>query len=223
MWQYAFSTLAWFSAEESVSLTGDRYLFWKTAETKQRVPAFDDKGERELVLRTWKLVEARQPALKEAKSLAEEAAKANKPLKEIFADRPDLKVITPPEFSWITFGDVAEGRRPSLSAVEGVDLAGEEFMKTVFGLEPGQVGAAMNAPQTIAYVIRVSDFDPSHEKLWREFENADFQKYLPVSYADSQKTMKAWVQAIKDAAGFQWVSEHEPAEQSPEPEPLDED
>ena len=57
--RYAFLTLAKFHPAQSMDLLGDRYLFWKTEETKDRVPEFTDKGMREGVLRAWKMVHAR--------------------------------------------------------------------------------------------------------------------------------------------------------------------
>ena len=73
VWHYAFLSLARFRAEVSTSLTGDSYLFWKTEETKDRVPEFGDQGVRERVLRAKKMILARPLALKAAESLADEA------------------------------------------------------------------------------------------------------------------------------------------------------
>ena len=110
--RYAFSTLARFSPEELMSLMGDRYLFWKTQETKERIPEFSDEGVRKEVLRWWRMVKARELALKEAKLLGDEASKSQKSLKQTFADRPEVSVITPAPFSWLTFGHVPTGSAP---------------------------------------------------------------------------------------------------------------
>ena len=167
-----------------MNLTGNLYLFWKTEETKDRVPKFDDPGVREQVLQAWKLIRARPLGLKAAESLAAEARKAKKSLKQAFAGRPDLQVVMPPPFSWITFGNVPLGSAPNaarISEVSGVDYAGEEFMQTVFHLEPGQIGVALNAPQNVAYVIQLTDLSPSHDVLWKQFEVDDFSKYAPAA------------------------------------------
>jgi hypothetical protein len=234
VWRYAFSTLARFSPEESMSLTGDRYLFWKTQETKERIPEFAEEGVRKEALRWWRLVKAREVAIEKAKSLADVASKAQKPLKEqTFADWPDSSVIAAGPFSWMTFGHVPSGSAPSaarLSNVEGVDNAGDEFMKTVFSLEPGQIGVAMNAPQTVAYVIQLSDLTPPHEMLWRQFEKENFNKYASVANADQEKMFKAWLQGIRTAANVEWTAEYhrirgsQPNQQpTPLPEPQDEE
>ena len=59
-------------------------------------------------------------------------------------------------------------------------MVGEHFMKTVFGLEPGNVGVAFNAPETVVYVVRPSQFTPSYEVRWKLFEVDDFSKYASV-------------------------------------------
>ena len=207
VWQYAFLTLAQFRAEISVSLGGDFYLFWKTEETRDRIPKFDDPGVRERVLRTWKMIHARPLAVKAAESLAAEARQAKEPLKQAFAGRSDLHVVLPPPFSWITFGNVPLGSAPNAvrtSDVTGVEYAGDEFMRTVFRLEPGQIGVAMNAPQNVAYVIQLSGLSPSHEVLRKEFEVDDFSKYEPAAMEDRQRTFRAWLDEIKSSAGVEW-------------------
>ena len=208
--RYAFS-LAKFHPEESQGLEGDRYLFWKTDDRKEQVPKFDDKGVREQVLRAWKLIHARSLAIKEADSLAAEARKTKKPLKQAFVDRPDLHIILPPAFSWVTFGNVPLGSAPNaarLSEVPGVYLAGEDFMRTVFHLERGQIGVAMNAPKTVAYVIQLKELSPSREVLWKQFEVDDFSKYAPAANTDKRQMYQAWLKEIKSSVGLEW--KHKP-------------
>ena len=206
VWHYAFQTLTKFRPETAVDLKGDWYLFWKTAEEKDRVPKFDDKGVREQVLREWKMIRALGPALDATKSLAAEARGTKKSLKQAFADRPDLHVVLPPPFSWITFGNVPLGSAPNaarLSNVAGVDFAGDEFMRAVFHLEPGQIGVALNDPKTVAYVVRLTELSPSHEVLWKQFEVDDFSKYAPAAEDDRRQITRAWLGEIKKSAGFE--------------------
>lgn len=207
VWHYAFGSLARFRPETATDLEGDFYLFWKTEETKDRIPEFDGPGVRERVLKAWKAMHARPLAVKAAESLAAEARKGKQTLKQAFADRPDLKVLTPPAFSWITFGNVPLGSAPGaarISTVPGLEYAGGEFMRTVFRLEPGRIGVAMNAPKTIAYVVRPREFSPSHEVLWKEFEVDDFAKYAPAASDDQQQILRAWIDEIQASAGVEW-------------------
>jgi hypothetical protein len=206
--QAAFVSLAKFRPEESMDLSGNFYLFWKTEETKEHVPKFDTPGVRERVLQAWKMIQARPLALKMAESLAADAEKAKKTLKQTFADRPDIKVVMPPEFSWITFGNVPLGSAPNaarLSNISGVDMAGEEFMRAVFSLAKDQSGAALNAPETVAYVIRLTALSPSRDVLWKQFEVDDFSKYAPVAQNDRARINRAWLDEIRSSAGFEWM------------------
>jgi hypothetical protein len=206
-WHYAFQSLAKLRPEMSVDMTGDYYLFWKTDETKERIAKFTDVGVRQRVLGQWRMIQAREPALQQAEKLAAEVGKTKKTLAEALAGRPKLKVIVPPPFSWITFGNVPLGSAPNaarIGEVSGVEFPGDEFMRAVFRLEPGQSGAAMNAPKDTAYVIRLREFSPSREVLWTEFEVDDFRKYAPAAAGDQQQIIKAWLDEIKSLAGMAW-------------------
>ena len=222
--RYAFLTLAKFHPAESMDLTGNRYLFWKTEETKDQIPEFTSKGVRERVLRAWKMIRARSLALKDADAMAAEARKVKKPLKEALASRPDLRVIMPPVFSWDTFGNVPLGSAPTaarISNVAGVDFAGDEFMGTVFHMEPSQVGVAMNAPKTVVYVIRLDKLSPSQDVLWTQFEVDDFSKYGPAAATDQRQIYRAWLDELKTSAGLEW--KHKPPEQTQDSGPRDEE
>ena len=101
----------------------------------------------------------------------------------------------------------------------GVDYAGEEFMRTVFHLEPGQIGVALNAPQNVAYVIQLSGLSPSHEVLWKEFEVDDFSKYAPAAAEDQRQIVRAWLDEIKSSAGVEWKRKAgQPGESGPREE-----
>lgn len=207
VWLYGFTTMAKLKPELSVDVKGDVFLFWKTDEAKERIPKFEDDGVRDRVLHQWKMIQARKLALEKANSLAAEAAKSGKSLKEAFENDPNLPVITPPAFSWLTFGNVALGSAPGalrISNVTGVDMAGEDFMRTVFHLKPEEVGAAFNSPQTVAYVVRLNDFTPSRDVLWKQFEVDDFSKYAPAAQPDRQKLVQAWFDEIKASADVKW-------------------
>ncbi|MBU4270320.1 MAG: SurA N-terminal domain-containing protein [Planctomycetes bacterium] len=208
-WQYAFHSMAKLRPEKAMDL-GNLYLFWKTEDAKEEVPKFEDEGVREEVLRAWKMIQARELAKKEAEALAAEAREADKPFARVFAGRPKLPVLTPPPFTWMTLGSVSLSfsRQPEISAVEGVDIAGEEFMRTVFRLKPGEVGAAMNAPQTAAYAVRLIKYSPSYKVLWEQFKVDDFRKYSAVAQGDRNQMYQAWLNEIKTTAGFKWTDEH---------------
>lgn len=189
-------------------LERSRYLFWKVKDSKERVPKLDDPGVREQVLRTWKMVEARKLATKAAAELGNEARKAGLSLAHTFVDRPNIDVISTRPFSWMTHGNVplrTARTPPRLSEVTGIEMAGHDFMRSVFELNKGQIGVAMNHPQTIAYVIRVAEINPLEATLWAQFEVDNYATYMDVAGADQGQMLQAWHDELKTAAGLEWV------------------
>lgn len=187
------------TVEDSAS---NRYLVWKTDEEDEYVPEFADVKSK--VLRVWKITKARNLAVKKAQELADEVNKAHKPLKDVFADRPNLQIIRPPAFSWLTRGSAAVDRRAPLSEseVEGVDSPGPDFMREVFSLGAGVAGEAMNKPQTIAYVVRVDHLEPSREVLRVGFMAEPFP--FEVAREDIQNVRQAWIKGMEDEARLTW-------------------
>ncbi len=208
----AFESRILYSPEISVAFDA-AYLFWKTDDVADRVPKLDDPGVAAEVLQAWKTVQARQLARDEAKKLRDEAAKAGRPLKEVLADRPEYKRITPPPFTWLTLANVpadlptGEAPRLRLGQAEGVAMAGLEFMQAVFSLGPGQIGVAMNQPQTDAYVVRMVELTPPDAQLIKQFEeeeHEDLDRYAFVAFGEQQQIDQAWKKEIETAAGFKW-------------------
>jgi hypothetical protein len=84
------------------------------------------------------------------------------------------KVIETDPFSWMTHGELrsrmeAPTGPPMLSEVEGVDNAGHDFMEKVFSLKPGEVGVALNHPQTYVYVVKPRSQETSPRVLLETF------------------------------------------------------
>jgi hypothetical protein len=147
--------------------------------------------------------------------------KSKKTLKEAFAGQPDMPVVVPGAFSWMTFGNVPLGTAPEgarISEVAGVEYAGNDFMRTVFRLSPDQIGASLNGPKTVAYVIRLINLTPSPEVLQKEFEIDDFSKYAPVAMADQREIVRAWLEEIKTSAGLKWERKAAQSESGPQSE-----
>ncbi len=147
------------------------FLWWRVDYKDAYVPEFDKvKGH---VLEVWKMVEARKLALAQAKEYADEANKQKSKLDEVFKFQPNVHVSTVGPFTWMSARAVAldptQPSPPMLTNVSGVDKAGEAFMRTVFRLDVGSTGVAMNHPETIAYVIQAISFAPSEEDFHRAF------------------------------------------------------
>lgn len=219
---YAFETLPLHRPEISQDIEGNHFLFWKTAQAEERVPAYEDAGVRERVLQAWKMVQARGRARREAERLAEQARKANKPLKEFFARQPGFVVHESEPFSWMTYGAFpawwaqvppeispirSEERDPATGAqTEIVVMPGNELMREVFRLQKGQIGVATNRPETIVYLIRVIDVTPA---LWEAFVAEDFGRYARVAEHDQRALFAAWREAVRAEAGLKWQREPE--------------
>jgi hypothetical protein len=211
--RHAYETKTLFMPERSQDSDGNQYLFWKTQDDPDRVPSLDDEDVQAEVLRAWKMIEARKLARQSAEALRSEAARAKRPLKEVFADRPELKVIRPEPFAWLTTGHVpteslAAGMwlTPRLSPVDKqIPAPGTEFMQTVFDMSAGDVGVAMNQPQTAAYVIHLVAFTPSEQELQKVFEEDDpFYQIRELALDDQKRIDQAWQEEMMKAAGFKW-------------------
>jgi hypothetical protein len=187
-------------------LAGNRYLFWKTDEKEAYVPEFDEV--RDEALRAWKLDKAREVALKRAESLADEANDAHKSLAALFGKRSGLKVHDTGRFTWLSVNPMDimhQGRSaPQLSDVDGVDSPGNEFMRVVFNLEVNGVGAALNHPQTVAYVVRVKSLSPSLTILHTIFMSQSYDRYAQAGVDDAWETVKVWREGIAREAQLVW-------------------
>ncbi len=103
-------------------------------------------------------------------------------------------------------------------------MPGPAFMRTVFDLTKGDVGVAMNEPQTIAYVIRVIDFEPSLDTLLGRFKHETFRSYETVSLEDQLEMMRAWRKEFRANAGLKWEPRpQKPSNQPAQPEEPDSD
>ncbi|MCX7428634.1 MAG: hypothetical protein NTW96_23790 [Planctomycetia bacterium] len=186
------------------------YLFWKTAETEEKVSNFDDEGVRDEVLAAWKRVQARELALKKASQLAEQARRGGKSLEAAIGKEPGIVVSKDGPFSWLTGGTVPTTmhRDPlRISRVDHVELAGNDFMRTVYGLKVGEIGVAMNQPKTVAYVVQLKETTPSDSVLWQMFKADDYSKYASVASGDESAMYRAWLDGLHKAAGLKWERE----------------
>ncbi len=213
--QYAFDR-RWdkLLPETAMDREGNQYLVWKIDDAEARVPEFTDEGVREKVLAGWRFVEARKKAEQRAEELAEEVRQAGEPLVSVFADRMDMdsedpkfQVIATDSFSWLTRGLVPSGvgtQAPRLSSIEGIDSPNEDFMRAVFALGEGEVGIAWNQPQSIVYVIQVSEITPPPAALWSMFTAEPFDTYVDVARGEQQRVYWAWLAELEKSAGLEW-------------------
>jgi len=204
--QFAFAeNLPEYRAEMDQDGENNFYLFWKTSEEPAYVPPLDEI--RSEVVQAWKLNKARELAKKRGEEYAEQARTQKKSLAELFGSQPNMKVSEPAPFSWLTLGNVPlqQGAEPRLSEVDGVDQAGPDFMRMVFGLSAGGVGIAFNQPQDIVYVVRAIEFEPSEEQLRDEFARENPMRYLSAAREDQRAIYRHWIEDLKTDADVRWL------------------
>src|SRR5690606_27301697 len=116
-------------------------------------------------------------------------------------------------FSWLTQGSEFLGsQEPRVTSVPGVETPGNEFMRSVFALSEGEVGVAFNAPQTEAFVVRVTSMEPSRRVLLESFsaENASPRQqstYAMLSFDETMQLHRHWLEEVRATAGLHWNRE----------------
>jgi hypothetical protein len=183
----------------------DYFLAWKSNDVKESAPKWEKPAVQEQVLEAWKLEQARKPALDKATTLADQAKKAKTPLKDVFAGVADVKLVAPPPFSWMTPGlNPMNPQYRQTTDVSGVEFPGDEFMKTVFTLNPTDVGTAMNEPKAIVYVIQVQKFEPGTDTLWQRFLQDEYPRYASAGNEDRAAARLALRSELEKEAGLKW-------------------
>jgi hypothetical protein len=198
--------LAIYQPQRTVDNDNNRYLWWKTADEAAHTPALDEIKPQ--VTLAWKMIEARKPAMAKAKEEAAQAAKLKQTLKETFHNVPGNPVTTVGPFSWLTQPLGQPMGQPKLTEVSGVDQAGNDFMKAVFALQPGETGVAVNEPQTVYYVAQVESQEPPVDDLRQEFltkmaSDTAWVPYAAVGAEENSGVGPAWLKQVKNEYGFQ--------------------
>ena len=78
-------------------------------------------------------------------------------------------------------------------------------MREVFSLKKGETGAAMNQPQTVAYVVRTVDSALPMFVLLAEFESSSPDSYAALAQGDMRQTYESWLKELKKQAGLTWA------------------
>ena len=190
----------------SRDVEGNRYLSWKTEDQPEFTPSF--QSARDDVLRAWRIVEARPLARKAAEEIATEA-KAGKTLEQIAAARGGLEVEKAGPFTWLTRGTAPFGSAPELSQPEGLAMPGDELMRAVFDLEPGQTAVAFNEPKTVCYAIRLVSLEPDDAQLKDLFlaSTQDPRRLATVADDDTRSVYDDWMKSILERYAVSWKRE----------------
>jgi hypothetical protein len=175
------------------------YIHFRTAEEKPAEQTLQEA--RPEVVNFWKKRKAYELAVADAKKLAEQAKGAT----SLTAVVPEPnQVIMPPAFSWMTTGGLGFGA-PELSQVQGIGLAGQEFMQAVFALQLNETGAAPDQAHSTVYVVRVTGQDPDDEQLRTRFLESGYnQLVLMLAQREALFTSVEWYRGVAERYQVTW-------------------
>ena len=182
---------------------GNRYLSWKTEDQAEFVPTFEKV--RDNVEFSWRIVEGRGLARKKAEDIAAQASAAKQSLEATVAGREGLKVAQVGPFAWLSGGAVP-GAAPFVTQPEGVEMPGDEFMKAVFALEPGQTAVAFNEPRTVCYGIRLVNLEPPAAELRDQFveSRSDPRRTGMVAQQEFSESFGRWIEGLEKQYALKW-------------------
>lgn len=189
-------------------LEGNRYVMWKVRNVADHVPALDEAGVREHVVRTWRRLQAEPKAKARAEELRA-AAKGEQPLETALAGQKvnpaasepvDVTIAESADFSRYrqSSAPMSFRQRLELGNPGVVDGAGEEFMKTVFEeMQPGDVKVVANDDASIYYVVKVKSRTPATREAFQQaslfgISIGNFNlpsQYQELANRDSQRVM----------------------------------
>jgi hypothetical protein len=189
----------------SRDVAGNRYLSWRTEDQPEFTPTFE--AAREGVEYAWRVVEGRGIARGKAEAIAAQARNAKQSLEAALAGRSDVKAVQAGPFTWMSAGSAAAGVPPSVSQPAGVEMPGEEFMKAVFALEPGDTVVAFNEPRTVCYCIRLVSLEPPLSELRDRFLEArkDPRPIGMLAQAEFSEAFGAWIEGLEKRYGLTWI------------------
>lgn len=192
---------------ERISSGTEEFLYWATQVKESRVPELEEV--RDEVIRAWRMQEAFNIAMQEAKQAADKIRKAaaSAPVHEV-AGVKESQVIRPPAFSWMTSGAIPFGGGvPYLSEVPGVENVGNDFMEVVFSLPVNGVGVAPNQSKTAVYVVRVEGETPPAEirrdMFWQSGITANPNLFHVAQY-EQQRKLLAWLDELEKEWNLEW-------------------
>lgn len=186
----------------------NRYLVMKTADTPGSVPKLDEI--RDAVVSAWRRQQAAEIALKHAQAEAKKAESADS-LADFFAADQRVTVTKTDPFSLYTAGTVSrqtgDVQSFRLNKPEGIEGADFNVMETIFGLDEGQVGAALNHDHSRAYLLRIVEHEQTPAELRQAFlSEADTWYGLSVmSRAHARQATQILLVDMMQSAGVDWL------------------
>jgi hypothetical protein len=85
-------------------------------------------------------------------------------------------------------------------------MPGDELMRAVFELEPGETSVAFNEPKTVCYVVRLVSLEPDDARLKDLFlaSSEDPRRIATVADDDMRAVNENWMKSIVERYGVSW-------------------
>ena len=188
------------------------YVYWRTDSVPEQIPELKDV--RSQVVQAWKMEKALPLAQAQAEEMAERAGKAGQSLAEAFPEDAD-SVIRTTQFSWMTRGSLPAGGggRPTLSLVNGIannqpvniSGAGNDFMRSVFALDLGQMGTAVDEPRAFVYLVRIDSEDLTEEQRREAFFATGYSQEIgQLVQNDQASIIRDWFDGVEKEYQVTW-------------------
>jgi hypothetical protein len=188
------------------------YLYWKTQEAAERVPELSEV--RDQVVRSLKMKRALELAKHDAQQMADKLNQSHQRPRDLLGNDPNRKVIDVDSVTWMTSMSVPY-LPPQLSRIAGIEYPGDQFMRQVFSLAPGEAGTAVDNPQDTVYVVGVTHVDSDDQQLRDQFLRAGMTPEIAMlARRDSQRQLQNWYAALEKELGVQWEREPRPESRS---------
>ncbi|MCG8583139.1 MAG: hypothetical protein MI757_00305 [Pirellulales bacterium] len=113
-------------------------------------------------------------------------------------------MLQPWPFSWTT-RSLETGQITLNGSIPGLSQPGPEFMKTVFGMEVGDVAIAVNHPERIVYVVRLDSLDPDSKTLDERFTRAVPNQLAGTAGFDLRDQQQALGEALRKEFDLEWA------------------
>ena len=185
-----------------------QFVYWVVGQEEATTPEFDDI--KDLVADKWKMEQAASLALAAAEEQAKKARDADKPLSECLSF-PNAAIFESGEVAWLTTGNLpmGGGNQPRFSELPGVEAPSDEMYRTLFRLQPGKVGVAMNDTKTAAYVMRPKGTVEDTTKRAEEFFSTGLNTptLYPILRNESLSLLSSWYEELKDRYELEWLRE----------------
>ncbi|MDG2381929.1 MAG: hypothetical protein P8N76_09660 [Pirellulaceae bacterium] len=179
------------------------YLYWKTSELAEKTPTLEEcKAE---VERYLKMKEALTKAKEAAETAAKQIRDSNRTPEDFFRNSPNRKVVEAGPFSWMSRGSFPN-QPPQISRIEGIDFAGNAFMRDVFQLKQGESSVAVNNPETTAYLVYLKADVSNPNQLRDTFFRTGFSpEIVQLGLSESREMLREWYNKYEKQLEVEWL------------------